>query len=157
MGDTSRYRKYLRSPAVCHKRRIKVWGVDQDTGKYIRCWRCGFIVDTTKSLGNPDYTGIVLLDQYSQVTDFVTMNTTGTAVGNAKLSHVSAPNMEGYNNATYQQATLDFFGIDMTAVTLASIDQAPGMVAGQGATAAYYTPRQSISAQGCPMCGLCNF
>ena len=114
-------------------------------------------MDTTKNLGNPDYTGIVLLDQYAQTTSFPTANTTGPTIGQAKLAAVVAPNMEGYDNAAYSQATLDFFGIDLTVVTQASIDQAPGMTTGQGATAAYYTPRQSVSVQGCPLCGLTNF
>jgi hypothetical protein len=111
---------------VRQKRRIKVWGVDDDTGKYIRCWRCGFIVDTTKSLGNPDRNGIVLLDFPVPYTD--------------------APGMEGYDNASYSQATLDFFG------GLGVI----GTAVEEGVTD-YYTPRESIAAQGCPMCGLTNF
>jgi hypothetical protein len=156
MGNVSRHRKYLKSASVRHKRRIKVWGVDEDTGRFIRCWRCGFIVDTTRALGNPDYTGVTLIDAYAQVTNFNTANTSGTSVANASFSHVGAPNMEGYRNNVYQVATLEFFGIDITTNLKAAVHQAPGMATGLGATAPYYTPRQSISTQGCPNCGLTN-
>ena len=51
MGDTSRYRPYHTKRLTGKRRVIRVWGVDEDTGKYQRCWNCGFIVDMTRYQG----------------------------------------------------------------------------------------------------------
>lgn len=57
MAD-SRYRQFSTKVLPKQKRRIKVWGADEDTGKYIRCWNCGAIVDVDRDLGDPDKSGL---------------------------------------------------------------------------------------------------
>ncbi len=87
MSTTSRYRRYHESILPKKKRRIKVWGVDEDTGKFIRCWNCGFIVNTERDLGDPENSGIVLQD--------------------VVIPDLPPPHMEGVDDTQYTQMTLD--------------------------------------------------
>jgi hypothetical protein len=32
-----------------HKRSYRVWGAEEDRGRYLKCWNCGFLIDTTKT------------------------------------------------------------------------------------------------------------
>ena len=128
MSDNSRYRKYTKSTRIVRKRRIKVWGVDEDTGTYIRCYRCGFIINVDSNLGNPDYTGIILQD-------FPIPADGGGS---------SAPHMEGFNAAAYTMSTMDSLSSIGTALAIGAHNTD------------FYTPRISIAAQGCPLCGLTN-
>lgn len=39
------------------KRTIRLKGSFEERNKYIRCWNCGFIVNTERDLGDPAYSG----------------------------------------------------------------------------------------------------
>ena len=88
MSDTSRYRKYEQHKYVPRRRRIKVWGVDEDTGKWQRCWNCGFMVNVDRDMGNPDRSGIQLYD-------------------NPHADVGGPPHQPGINDQLYVMATID--------------------------------------------------
>jgi hypothetical protein len=46
----SRYIRTHRSPLPKKVRSKEVFGSFEDSGKYIRCWNCGFLVDTTRNI-----------------------------------------------------------------------------------------------------------
>jgi len=55
--ETSRYTNYSQRKTPHRKRRINVPGSFEDKNKYIRCWNCGFIVNTDRDLGDPERSG----------------------------------------------------------------------------------------------------
>ena len=48
----SRYIKTVRTRLPREKRTIRIHGAFEDSGKYQRCWNCGFIVDMTRLGGS---------------------------------------------------------------------------------------------------------
>lgn len=55
--EQSRYTTYHKTRIPKRKRTIRLQGSFEDRGKYIRCWNCGFIVDTDRDLGDPEHSG----------------------------------------------------------------------------------------------------
>jgi hypothetical protein len=55
--EQSRFYQYSTTRIPKRKRTVRLQGSFDDRGKYIRCWQCGFIVDTQRDLGNPGKTG----------------------------------------------------------------------------------------------------
>ena len=49
MSDRSRHSQYSERRIPHDKRRISVYGEREDTGKWWRCWNCGFINDIDRS------------------------------------------------------------------------------------------------------------
>lgn len=96
MGTTSRFRKYFRTTLRKRKRKIKVWGVDEDTGKYIRCWNCGFIVNVDRDLGDPDRNGTVFSD--------------------VVMADLPPPHREGYDDQQYVTAMSDTLDMKSTLI-----------------------------------------
>ena len=66
----SKYVRTVRWKLPRHRRSVRLPGSEEDRGRYIKCWNCGFVVDLSKNLGNSGASGI-------QVTDFP--NPTDTA------------------------------------------------------------------------------
>jgi len=55
MSDQSRYTRYLHHRQLRKKRTIPIYGEKEDTGKYFKCWNCGFICNVGRdSLGDGD-------------------------------------------------------------------------------------------------------
>jgi hypothetical protein len=48
-----------------HRRSTRVEGAEEDRGRYIKCWNCGFLIDQNRGLSTGDGSGI-------QVSDFPT-------------------------------------------------------------------------------------
>lgn len=48
----SRYIKTVRSRLPREKRTIRIHGSFEDSGRYQRCWNCGFVVDMTRIGGS---------------------------------------------------------------------------------------------------------
>jgi hypothetical protein len=61
----SRFIKTRRWKLPRHKKSKRVIGSFEDYGRYLKCWNCGFLIDTKRGLGAGDGSGI-------QVTDFPT-------------------------------------------------------------------------------------
>ena len=55
--EKGRYTVYAKMRLPKRKRRIAVPGSFEDTGKYIRCWNCGFIINVDRDMGDPERTG----------------------------------------------------------------------------------------------------
>ena len=55
--DQSRYTTYSTTRLPKKKRRIALPGSFEDSGKWVRCWNCGFIVNVDRDLGNPEKAG----------------------------------------------------------------------------------------------------
>jgi hypothetical protein len=56
------YTTYHKTRLPKRKRTIRLKGSFEDKGKYIRCWNCGFIVDTDRDLGDPERSGCYQTD-----------------------------------------------------------------------------------------------
>jgi hypothetical protein len=55
--EKGRYTTYSKMRLPKKRRRIVLQGSFEDTNKHIRCWNCGFIVDTERDMGDPGRTG----------------------------------------------------------------------------------------------------
>jgi len=55
--ERGRYTNYSTTRTPHRKRTIRVSGSFEDRNKYIRCWNCGFIVDTERDLGDSERSG----------------------------------------------------------------------------------------------------
>jgi len=59
----SRFARIIRWKLPRHKRSRRLAGVDEDSGRYLKCWNCGFLIDTkTYGLNSTDGHG----NSYSQ-------------------------------------------------------------------------------------------
>lgn len=55
--ERGRYTHYSQRRTPQRKRTIHLSGSFEDKNKYIRCWNCGFIVDTERDLGDSETSG----------------------------------------------------------------------------------------------------
>lgn len=55
--EQGKYTRYSRKTLPKRKRTIRVPGSFEDKNKYLRCWNCGFIVNTERDLGSSDRDG----------------------------------------------------------------------------------------------------
>ncbi len=58
----SRFRHSIRWRLPRHRRSYRVWGAEGDRGRYLKCWNCGFLIDTHRGLSTSDTSG----NSYSQ-------------------------------------------------------------------------------------------
>jgi len=58
----SRFIKTTRWKLPKHKKSRVLPGVDEDKGKYIKCWNCGFIINTQRGLNIGDGSGVTITD-----------------------------------------------------------------------------------------------
>jgi len=58
----SKYVHIHRHKLPHHRRSQRVHGAEEENGKYIKCWNCGFIVDTTRDLGSSDSSGVSVVE-----------------------------------------------------------------------------------------------
>lgn len=56
------YTTYHKTRLPKRKRTITLKGSFEDRNKYIRCWNCGFIVDTDRDMGDPERSGCYQTD-----------------------------------------------------------------------------------------------
>jgi hypothetical protein len=55
--EQGRYTRYFKTRLPKRKKTIRVPGSFEDKNKYLRCWNCGFIVNTERDLGSSDRDG----------------------------------------------------------------------------------------------------
>jgi hypothetical protein len=53
----SRFRHPIRWRLPRHRRSYRIWGAEEDRGRYIKCWHCGFLIDTFRGLNVSDTNG----------------------------------------------------------------------------------------------------
>ena len=53
----SRFRHPIRWRLPRHRRSFRLGGAEEDRGRYLKCWNCGFLVDTHRGLGTSDTNG----------------------------------------------------------------------------------------------------
>lgn len=58
----SRYVKTTRWKLPRHRRSVRLPGAEEDRGRYLKCWNCGFIVDTKLGLASPGSRGLFYTD-----------------------------------------------------------------------------------------------
>lgn len=46
----SRFAKIMRWKLPRHRRSVRLPGAEEDTGRYLKCWNCGFLIDTKLGL-----------------------------------------------------------------------------------------------------------
>jgi len=79
----SRFVKIIRWKLPRHRRSVKLPGAEEDSGRYLKCWHCGFLIDTQLGLVKIDGHG----NSYSQP------GTNDTITTNLESSHT----YEAYN------------------------------------------------------------
>lgn len=62
--DKGRYTAYSTTRLPKRKRTIALPGSFEDSGKWVRCWNCGFIVNVDRDLGNQESAGNYETDFY---------------------------------------------------------------------------------------------
>uniref|UniRef100_A0A6M3JL02 Uncharacterized protein n=1 Tax=viral metagenome TaxID=1070528 RepID=A0A6M3JL02_9ZZZZ len=55
--EQGKYTRYSQSTLPKRKRTVRVPGSFEDKNKYLRCWNCGFVVNTERDLGSSDRDG----------------------------------------------------------------------------------------------------
>jgi hypothetical protein len=58
----SRFSRIIRWRLPRHRRSVRLSGAEEDTGRYLKCWNCGFLIDTQLGLSGTDGNG----NSYSQ-------------------------------------------------------------------------------------------
>jgi len=58
----SRFIKTIRWRLPRHKRSKRLFGAEEDRGRWLKCWNCGFLIDTNMGLGSGDESGIRVTD-----------------------------------------------------------------------------------------------
>jgi len=58
----SRFSQIIRWKLPRHRRSVRLPGAEEDTGRYLKCWNCGFLIDTKLGLSGGDGHG----NSYSQ-------------------------------------------------------------------------------------------
>ena len=54
----SRFSHPVKSRLPQHRRSRRVWGAEEDTGRFLKCWNCGFLIDTHLGLSTGDGSGL---------------------------------------------------------------------------------------------------
>jgi len=96
MSDMHRSSSYSRSRIPRQKRTIRVYGEGTDSGKYYRCWNCGFICNVERdSLGDrpstTGYGGIVYVP-YGAPADIAAVN----VHNNGEIINIITTGSRGY-------------------------------------------------------------
>jgi len=121
-------------------RRLK--GTHEDSGRWVKCWHCGFPVDTTRVSLGP-----------------------GNGVGHVDFPRASVWDNDTDNEVSYTDATMPgedivSSGDPMTTVAVLDGLAMAGVVIENGADGEpitdYYTPRKAVVHSGCPFCGCRN-
>lgn len=70
--NESRFIKYDRRTLYKRKRTVPIWGADEDTGKYYKCWNCGFRCNSSRDKSR-DSVGYVAKDyaRINTLTDYI--------------------------------------------------------------------------------------
>ena len=83
MSDWSKHSKYSEIDIPRQKKTLPIWGANEDTGKYFRCWNCGFIANKDRNqieFGNYGRSGIRVLDFPGYNPDLQMGNEQGIAI-----------------------------------------------------------------------------
>jgi hypothetical protein len=86
--EKGRYTTYSTKHWPTRRRRIDIPGSFEDKGKYIRCWNCGFIVDTDRDMGDQNQSG-------NYETDMVVESQSRTGSGSDTLISMDTLGMVG--------------------------------------------------------------
>lgn len=122
----SRFRHVVRWRLPRHKRSFRIWGAEEDRGRYIKCWNCGFLIDTHRGLSTSDTNG----NSYTQTVG--SNNNIPTTPSNKLYSH----DIQDYQGSFVSGNGNDKVSIGMvTPAVIYSIDTAVGA---------------------CPLCGTTN-
>lgn len=125
----SRYIRTVRNKIPKPRRSKTLYGSFEDSGKYIKCRICGWIVDTTRDLGSSEGTG-----NYSS--DF--------PVPSEPIGCV-----DGDYSVAVAQSTLDTVRNGFIGTVIKNDSDGDPITV-------YYTPRQPSVTRGCPLCGCCS-
>ena len=122
----SRFRHPIRWRLPRHKRSYRIWGAEEDRGRYIKCWNCGFLIDTHRGLNVSDTNG----NSYTQT------------VGSNNSIPIAPPDSVYVNEIQqYQGSFVVGSGNDKVSI-------------GMMTPAVIYSIDTSVGA--CPMCGTTN-
>lgn len=122
----SRFRHPIRWRLPRHRRSFRIWGAETDRGRYIKCWNCGFLIDTHAGLNTSDTSG----NSYTQPS--------GT---NNNIPTTPTYPIYGHDIQDYQGSFAVAAGNDKISIGLIT----PGVI---------YSIDTSIGA--CPLCGTTN-
>jgi hypothetical protein len=111
-----------------HRRSTKLWGAESDRGRYLKCWNCGFLVDTQKGLSSSESNG----NSYSQTAG------TNNSIPTTPTSPLYGHTIQDYQGSFDESAAPGNDKVSIGAIT----------------TFVLYSIDTSIGA--CPLCGTTN-
>lgn len=128
MSEYNRHAKYHRNRVPRKKRALQIYGEGGDTGKWYKCWYCGFINN---------------IDRNQVADEFTAENGSQSLV----LEYDGfSPNTFGMEDARYTVLTID----NAQSVSLMELD-------GAGDIKPIYAPRYPNVTRGCSFCGSTNY
>ena len=128
MGNQSRYVKVKTTPLPKKKRVRKLFGSQEDTGKFFKCWNCGFINSTERNVGF-DGNGILVTD-YIENSSYDTIQKFNPYITDLQKIMIGLDSIKGF--------VMIKNGLDGNPITT------------------YYTQRKVESVKGCAFCGITN-
>ena len=127
--ERGRYTSYSTHKTPHRRKNIRLSGSFEEKNKWIRCWNCGFIVNTERDLGDPEHSGVLITDTGVSVTDAIVEAQTLCMGGSDPRGSIDTLNGVG---------TMIMNDASGTAIT------------------DYYTPRLASAIRGCKFCGCTN-
>lgn len=133
--NKSRYVRIVKERIPRPRKGITIPASGEETGRWIRCWNCGFPINTDRGMeGSSEAEDF----DYSEVN--LTMRGSNPLPGNRF-------NRPALVEGDYNTGTVDLFGSMGTAIQLDPDGNADPFT---------YTPRKVVITGGCPFCGSTN-
>lgn len=122
----SKFRHPVRWRLPRHRRSFRIWGAEEDRGRYIKCWNCGFLIDTHRGLNTSDTNG----NSYTQ-----------TVGSNNNIETAPPDVVQAHNIQYYQGSFAAGSGNDKVSI---------------GAVTPYIVYSIDTAVGACPLCGTTN-
>ena len=176
----SRYSHPIKSHSPRHHRSRRLPGAEEDSGRFLKCWNCGFLIDTHAGLASSDTNGLSYGDRIAKtdrrrpserpsryVGTLTTITlTTGagilTELSGVLLAEDGTPLLTelGGSSSSSTSTTLEIvdIGTQLYLDTLTSVGVIPrNGYDGTPASIPLYTPRSiNVAVGACPFCGTTN-
>jgi hypothetical protein len=67
----SRFTRTIKWKLPRHRRSTRIFGAFEDRGRWLKCWNCGFLIDSNLGLGAGEGSGVLVTDAPTPNPSFV--------------------------------------------------------------------------------------